>query len=127
MKSYSTDLRERVIAAVEARRLSRAAIAVMFAISEPTLNRWWGRWRKEHTVTPRPHGGGNPHVLADCESFLRAAVKKDPDASLEELCALVQKEKGLTVSQSMMCRELQRLNLPRKKRRRMTANGTRPG
>jgi len=126
MKAYSTDLRERVIAAVEAGQWSRAAIVVMFGISQPTLNRWWGRWRKQHTVAPRPHGGGNPHVLAACEGFLRAAVKQQPDISLEELCALVWEAKGLAVSLSMMCRELQRLDLPRKKRRRTTANGRPP-
>jgi transposase len=124
MKPYSLDLRERVIAALEAGQQAQAAIAATFGVSPATLEIWWRRWRETRTVAPRAHGGGNPHVLAGCESFLRAVLTKQPDTTLDELCSLVWDAKGLKVSRSMMCRELQRLKLPRKKRRHTTVNGT---
>ena len=55
--------------------------------------------------------------MRTCDDWLRAEVKRQPDLSLAELCERVQAKWGLTVSQSMMCRELQLLNLPVKKSR----------
>lgn len=124
MKPYSLDLRERVIAAVEAGQQSRASIATTFGVSPATIEKWWRRWRETRSVAALPHGGGNPHVLAHCERIIRAALKKHPDATLDELCTRVWVVKGLTASRSMMCREVQQLKLPRKKRRPTTANGT---
>ena len=124
MKPYSLDLRDRVIAAIEAGQQAQAAIAATFGVSQATLEIWWRRWRETRSVAPRAHGGGNPHVLAGCESFLRAILKNQPDTTLDELCTQVGEAKGLKVSRSMMCRELQRLRLPRKKRRRTTVSGT---
>jgi transposase len=127
MKAYSIDLRERVIQAVEASKKSQAEIAEMFGVGLRTVEKWWKRWRETQSVEALPRGGGNPRVLAESEDVIRVALKAQPDATLDELCAQISAVRGLTASQSMMCRELQRLNLPRKKRRRMIASGTRHG
>ena len=124
MKPYSLDLRERVITAIEAGQHSQAAIAATFGVSPATVENWWRRWRETQSVAPLAHAGGHPHVLASCEPLLRAALKEQPDATLAELCTHVWEANGLAVSHSMMCRELQRLRLPRKKRQRTTVNGT---
>jgi transposase len=124
MKPYSLDLRERVIAAIEAGQHSQAAIAAIFGVSPATVENWWRRWRETQSVAPLAHGGGHAHVLASCEPLLRAALKAQPDATLDELCTRVWEANGLVVSHSMMCRELQQLRLPRKKRRNTTVNGT---
>jgi transposase len=44
MKPYSSDLRERVIATVEAMRTSQAKIAETFHVCLSTVEKWWG-WR----------------------------------------------------------------------------------
>jgi transposase len=46
---------------------------------------------------------------------LMAIIEKQPDATLAEYCELLFDETGLWVSQSTMCRTLQKLNLSRKK------------
>jgi transposase len=127
MKPYSPDLRERVLAAVQAGEQSQAQIAKQFKISHATLENWRRRQRDTGHWAALPHGGGRTRTLQDYEAFLRAEVKQQPDVTLEELCTRVAKAKGLAVSPSMMCRELQRLKLPRKKRRSTTARGTRRG
>ncbi len=127
MKPYSPDLRERVLAAVREAEHSQAQIAEQFKISLSTLEKWWHRQRDTGQITALPHGGGRTRTLQECAAFLRAEVKKQPDVTLEELCTRVAEAKGLRVSPSMMSRELQRLNLPRKKRPSMTASGTRRG
>jgi transposase len=126
MKPYSQDLRERVLAAVKETKLSQAKIAKSFKISKSTLENWLQRQRETGACTALPHSGGNPHALASCEAFIRARVKKQPDSTLEELCARVAKAKGVQSSPSMMCRELQLLHLPRKKSRSTIINAKRP-
>jgi transposase len=116
MKPYSQDLRERVLAAVETTQLSQAKIAQAFKISLSTLEKWLRRQRETGECAARPPGGGHTSALHACETFIRAQVKKQPDVTLDELCVRVAEAKGVQASPSMMCRELQRLNLPRKKR-----------
>lgn len=127
MRPYSQDLRERVIAALEAGDQSQAEIAETFAVSLSTIEKWWRRWRQTGTCTARPHAGGVRRALRDCEDFLRAEVQKQPDVTLDELRARTVEANGIKASPSMMCRELRELRLPRKKSRSMTASGIRHG
>ena len=54
MKAYSQDLRERVIAAVEAGQHSQPKIAAIFAVSESTIDKWAKRWRDTGSVAILP-------------------------------------------------------------------------
>jgi transposase len=127
MKPYSQDLRERILAAVKETNLSQAKIAKAFKISPSTLEKWLQRWRDTGNYAALPHGGGHTPVLRDCETFIRTQVKKQPDLTLDELCAQVAEAQGIRASPSMMCRELRLLNLPRKKSHFTIANARRRG
>ena len=125
MKPYSNDLRERVIAALELGLESQAEIAETFAVSLSTVEKWWRCRRETGRRTALPHAGGEQRELQSCAAFIRAEVERQPDVTLEELCVRVAKAKGVKASPSMMCRELKRLGLPRKKSPCTTANGIR--
>jgi transposase len=127
MRPYSRDLRERVIAALEAGLLSQAEIAETFAVSLSTVEKWWRRRRETGARAARPHAGGVSRTLQGAEDFLRAEIERQPDALLEELRARLDEVKGIKASPSMICRELQRLGLPREKSRSMTASERRRG
>ena len=116
MKAYSQDLRERVIAAVEAAQQSQAAIAQTFGISASTLDKWVKRWRDTGSVAALPFAGGRHRALKECAALIRAEVKQQPDVTLDELCERVAAQAEVTASRSMMPRELQVRALPRKKR-----------
>lgn len=120
-------MREKVIAAVTAGKQANWQIAETFGISESTIEKWTRRERETGSVAASPHGGGTDRVLAAHADFLRAAVKAQPDITLDELCEHVAKELKLTVSASMVSRELSLLGLPRKKRVSTTASGRRRG
>jgi transposase len=115
METYSQDLRERVIAAIEAGEQSQPQIASRFGVSLSTVEKWARRWRETGNVSATQYQPGPSRELAKCDAFLRRAVKRQPDATLAELCEQVKNEFGIVASSSMMCRELQQLNLPRKK------------
>jgi transposase len=125
MKAYSVDLRERVVSSVESGECNIPAAARRYKVSEPTIERWVARKRRTGTCAPLPYAGGPSRKLATAAAVIRAAVKAQPDATLQELCELVEKETKVRSSSSMLYRELVRLKLPRKKSRSMPANGTR--
>jgi len=119
MKPYSQDLRDRVVAAIAAKRQSQKGIAQTFGVGLATVKRWCKQWRETGSVAVRPFRRGRRRTLSVCDTWLQAEVKRQPDLSLAELCERVQAVWNLTVSQSMVCRELQLLNLPVKKSRSM--------
>jgi transposase len=123
MKPYSTDLRERVVASVESGECNIPKAARRYKVSEPTIERWLARQRTTGQCAPLPHAGGKTRKLAAAEAVIRAAVKGQPDATLQELCERVEQESHITADPSMMCRELARLKLPLKKSRFTLANG----
>ena len=127
MKTYSQDLREKVVAAVAQDKQSNRQIAELMGISESTIEKWMRRERETGSVAAFAHAGGVARVLAPHGDFLRRAVKTQPDISLEELCVLTQAELKLRVNASMVSRELSGLGLGRKKRASTTASEKRRG
>ena len=127
MKAYSTDLRERVIESVESGACNIPQAARRYKVSEPSVERWLAQQRKTGSCAPLPHAGGIPRKLATAQAVIRAAVRAQADATLQELCETVEQETRIQSDPSMMHRELVRLQLPRKKSRFMPASGTRRG
>ena len=127
MKAYSIDLRKRVIESVESGECNIPEAGRRYKVSEPTIERWLARQRKTGDCAPLPYAGGPSRKLASAEAAIRAAVKAQPDATLQELCELVEKETKIQSNSSMMYRELVRLKLPRKKSRSTPASGTHRG
>ena len=127
MKAYSQDLREKIIASVEAGEDSQPETADNFGVSLSFVEKLWRRWRQTGRGAALPHAGGRPRALKGDAARIRAAIVEQPDATLEELGERVTQAGGAMASASMMCRELKQLNLPRKKSRSTTASATRHG
>ena len=125
MGAYSVDLRERVVSSIESGECNIPAAARRYKVSEPSVERWLASQRKTGSCAPLPHTGGPARKLAAAEREIRAAVKGQPDATLQELCELVEKETKIKSNPSMMQRELVLLELPRKKSRFTPASRTR--
>jgi transposase len=86
MRPYSTDLRERVAAAVDHGEGSQREIASRFRVSLSFIVRLLQRRRDANTLEPKPHGGGPPPVLGpDDHRRLDALIGEQPDATLEQL------------------------------------------
>ena len=86
MRAYSLDLRERILAAVDAHDGSIRWIARIVRVSTSFLVRWLPRRRATGTLAPKPHRGGPPPALGpDDWERLAALVRQQPDATLEQL------------------------------------------
>jgi len=82
-KSYSGDLRERVIEVVEAEGASRREAAERFDISVSSAIKWLQRWRENRSAAPKPRGGSVSPLEAHAERIL-ALVAERPDLTLKE-------------------------------------------
>jgi transposase len=126
-RPYSTDLRERVLVASERREGTQAAIARRFNVSEATVENWLRQARREGRRGPKPHAGGpSPRLGAAALAVLRALVLADNAATLQEYADRLAARTGVRGSPPVLCRALQRLGLPRKKRRSGRASRTGP-
>jgi len=63
-KPYSLDLRERVVAAVEAGGMSRRQAASAFDVGISTVINWVRRFRETGSVAPGKMGGHKPKAIA---------------------------------------------------------------
>ncbi|MFO0950595.1 MAG: IS630 transposase-related protein [Isosphaeraceae bacterium] len=114
MKTYSMDLRERVVAACDARDGTREQIAARFSVSVSWVRGLLKRRRETGSIAPRPRGGGRaPAFDAAAAERLREAVRADGDATLAELAEAA----GVACAPSAVHRALSRLGVTRKKSR----------
>lgn len=85
-KSYSGDLRERVIEAVTLDGLSRREAAERFDISASSAIRFVQRWDEIGSAAPKPRGGSVSPLEEHAERIL-ALVAERPDLTLMETVA----------------------------------------
>ena len=114
-RAYSTDPRERALAACEAGEGSQSEIARRYRVGERTLSAWLRTAREEGRRAPRPRRGGRPPLGGEREA-LAALVAGRNDATLAEYADLLAERTGVRRSPSALCRALRALGLVRKKR-----------
>ena len=117
-QAYSQDLRERVLAAVDAGMAVREA-APLFRVSISYIYKALIRRRITGEVRARPQRCHLGQKLAAYHDAIRQRVSAQPDATLDELRAWMLASHGVSVSQGGMWNALDRLGLTLKKRRNM--------
>lgn len=123
MRPYSTDLRERVAAAVDHREGSQREIARRFRVSLSFLVRLLQRRRDAGTLEPKPHGGGPPPGLGpDDQQRLAELIREQPDATLEQL----KQRGGFTCSLKTLWLALRQRRLTLKKKSLHASEQDRP-
>jgi transposase len=116
MVPYPTELRVRVVAAVEGGGLSIPEAARIFQVGLTFIKKMLRLHRAGESLNPR-HGGGPVPLLQEQErALLRQEIRACPDATLEELQQVLADKCQTTASLSTISRGLQKLNLPRKKK-----------
>jgi len=124
MRAFSLDLRERIIRACEQEGDTRQELADFFGVSRSFLQKLWRRHEDGDSIAPQAPGKGPAPTLGTKElQRLERLVRKHPDATLEELCEMLEEGQGPSVSLATMCRALQTLHLPLKKSRSTPRNG----
>jgi transposase len=113
--SYSRDLRQRVLDAVD-RGMVRRTVVETFQVSSGSLKRWLKRRKETGTVASLSPPGRTAAMSADQYPALVAQLIAAPDAPLAEHLQRWQTEQGGHVSRWTMSRAIRATGWTRKKR-----------
>jgi len=114
MKTYSMDLRERVVRACDEKVGTRKQIAGLFGVSTAWIRRLLQRRRETGSIAPQKRGTRKPPKFSGPSlEKLKRLVREQPDATLQELLA----SSGVDGSIMAVHRALERLGCRRKKSR----------
>ena len=128
MIAYSLDLRERVLAAVDAAEGTQQEIAQRFRVSARWIRKMLALRARTGSVAPKPRSGGRKLLIqGGAADALKEAIHNRPDATLEEL----REATGFNGCLMTVWRAIRRLNITRKKsrygRRSSSTRRSRPG
>src|ERR1700680_3355373 len=113
-KPYSDDLRERVVAAIEAGH-TRVKVAERDNMALSTVGEFMKRKRETGSISPDKFGGYKTFTLEPHTDRVKELVAEQPDSTLAELQVRSAKEK-VKVSPSGISRFLHHINLTFKKK-----------
>jgi transposase len=116
MRAYSLDLRQRIVAALDAGK-APSEVAVRFSVGVSTVKRYRQQRRETGQLDPRYSPGRTPTIRPEQREVLWTQLVEHPTAILEEHCALWTAATGVRLSISTMSREIRRLGWTRKKGR----------
>lgn len=94
-RSYSTDLRVRVVEAVLGGLSTRQA-AARFGIGVSTAGTWLRRYRATGEIAARKQGQPGGSKLDAHEAFILGLVEERADISLAEIAAALAEERGVS-------------------------------
>lgn len=115
MKAYSSDLRERVVRAVD-QGYKRTDIIKLFGVPRATIKRYLKQRREAGHVSRKPIPGRPSKKGAPLQAGLVAQLEAYPDAILEMHCQFWEQTQGVRVSISTMSRGIKRIGWTRKKK-----------
>ena len=95
--------------------ISVRKLAVSFGVGKAFVQKMLRQYKEEGHLNPGKQGTRKKAVLAGSSALITALVEQYPDATLSEYCEYWLESHKQVVSESMMCRALQKLNLSRKK------------
>jgi transposase len=113
-RSYSQDLRDRVLVAVDG-GIGVYEAAPLFRVSVSYIYKALGRRRATGETTARPQRGHRDQKLAPYHDAIGDQVAAHPDATIEELRAWLLATHGVATSSGGMWNALHRLKLTLKK------------
>jgi Transposase and inactivated derivatives len=127
MKPLPIELREKVVKAYEQGNTSIKKLAARFDVSKSFVERLVKRKQITGDIQPLRQGGSQKSELNGYSSQLHELVEKYPDSTLSEYCEYWGNIYAQWISTSIMCRELKRLGLKKKKDATKQSSGDRPG
>ena len=116
MKSYSEDLRKKIVVAVE-RGMSNSEAARLFDVSLSSVKRYVRMARQGNSLAPRKGPGRTPKVDEKTRRLLNEDMKERPAATISERLYFLEVVTGKRLSYSTLWRVLKRLGWSRKKDR----------
>ena len=115
MTTHSLDLRNRVVACYNAGNISIRKVAERFMVNKKTVHQWLQRYREQGNVEAKKATSTKKSQLDAHRETVHKMVEEHPDYTLAEYCEVCEDRTGVRLSESAMCRFLNKENLSRKK------------
>ena len=105
MKPYSQDLRQKIVDTYLQEGESIREVAKRFQVSSGFVYRLLKNYRQTGTVKPKAHKGGKSAKLNSQQiDLVQELMEQRRDATLQELCNLLENRTGIKISRSTMSR-----------------------
>ena len=114
MKAYSTDLRERIVIAINQGQ-SAYEVAERFNVSPRTVWRYAQQHREQGHLNPKPRKGREPLLTPEQQLAFRQQLDDHPNLTYPERAELFEQEHGVALSGPTISRWVRRLRYSRKK------------
>jgi transposase len=117
MDAYSEDLRQKIVQALERRRMNKSEAARAFGVSLSSVKRYAKAVREGRSLSPGKAPGKRPRLL-------EANVEERPFAKLSDRQEYLERVAGVRVSESTLSRALRQMGFGRKKGRWVRVSAT---
>jgi transposase len=117
MDAYSEDLRQKIVQALEQRRMTKSEAARAFGVSLSSVKRYTKAVREGRSLSPGKASGKRALLDEKARRLLEADVKERPFAKLADRREYLQKVAGVSASESTLSRALRKMDFGRKKGR----------
>ena len=117
MQPYSIDFRQKIIEVYEQEKISIRNLAQRFRVAKSFVQKLLKQYQKTGDIKPKRQGGNSPPKVQGAHLVtLTEIIENNNDATLEELCELLEAQTGIEVSRATMGRISQNLDYTFKKK-----------
>jgi transposase len=117
MDAYSEDLRQKIVEALQQRRMNKSEAARAFSVSLSSVKRYAKAAREGRSLSPGKAPGKRPKLDEKARRLLEANVQERPFAKLADRREYLRRVAGVSVSESTLSRAIRRMGFGRKKGR----------
>lgn len=116
MKPYPIEFRQKIIEVHEKESISIRMLAQRFCVAKSFIQKLLKQYKETGDIHPQPQGGSpEPKLKQEHLIDLVEIIETNNDATLEELCDLLEEKVKVRVSRATMGRVTQKLNYSVKK------------
>ncbi len=116
MQPYSLDIRQRIVDTYAEGNTSQRQLAKRFRVAPSFVQKILKQYRQTGSLEPKQRLKQTPTKLNSAQlDILKNLVKANNDATLAELCDLIEQETNIRLGVSTMFRMLEKQNLTLKK------------
>ena len=117
MQPYSIDFRQKIIEVYEQERPSIRNLAKRFYVAKSFVQKFLKQDQQTGDIKPKRQGGNSPPKVQGTDLVtLTEIIENNSDATLAELCELLEAQTGIKVSRATMGRISQSLDYTFKKK-----------
>jgi transposase len=117
MQPYSIDLRKKIIEVYEQEKISIRNLAKRFYVAKSFVQKLLKQQQQTGDISPKRQGGNSPPKVQGADLVtLTEIIENNNDATLSELCELLEAQTGIKVSRATMGRISQKLDYTFKKK-----------